>query len=210
MSLFAPSNEQEKSDKGPQSHSNQGEFSMSTAATAEAEKPAAAAKAKPPAPAAAKLFVLDTTAIEGKRIHEQLVNGHVKQFTFEPYKGTELDAAVAAKFLQHEAFKRVDEAGNEIEYQRPPRQPEQLQAGETLKLAGNETVARFDELTNTSLLKRACALPGGEKFIDTKDRPGLIKFIIDAKAKLAAANKAAPEVSKDEFVPEADYDEEAA
>src|SRR5712692_9327118 len=109
-------------------------------AKADAAAPASApAKAK----ATAKLFVLDTTATlaSGPRTHEMIVDGAVKPFTFEPSKPLPLDPAVALKFLKHAAFQLTDENGAPKEYRRRPKQPDELEAGEALILADEQTVA---------------------------------------------------------------------
>lgn len=169
------------------------------------------------AAAPAKWFVVDTTAVPsaenptGKRVHDQLVGGQPKQFAFEPHKGTEMAPEIAAKFLQHDGFKRVDADGNEVAYERPPRQPEQLQAGEQIVIGRDETVARLDELTNQALWRRVMTIPGGEKFAANPNRPAVIAFIVEHKAKVAAANRSKErDIKSDEFVPTADYDEEEA
>lgn len=189
---------------------------MAKAATTEKTNPAAITEAAKPAakPAIAKrtMRVLDTTAIAGPpREHEQILDGQIKAFKFEAGKGLELPEAIAVKFLKHDGFKLVDEDDNVIEYQRAPKQPDELQAGEKLILAGDEIVARLDELTNAALLKRAMAMPGGERFANEPNRAAIIAFMIQTKAKIAKAN-----ISKDkdvgelDFVPSADFGEDAA
>lgn len=173
-----------------------------------------------PAPAKAAdtiMRVLDTTALIDptnpvNRIHAQIINGSVHQFTFKPGEGTPLPREVALKFLQHDGFKLVDENNQEMAYKRPPRQQEDLQAGETLKLADDETVARYDELHNEALLKRVGAMLGGEKFARTApNRSAIIKFIVEGKKKTVVAKKSKePDVKSDEFVPAPDFDEEVA
>lgn len=165
----------------------------------------------------AQMLVLDTSATPsensptGERMHAQIINGITKIFRFKPGVGTPLDPAVAAKFLRHDAFRLVDADGNELPYERVPKQPNDLQAGEKLVLADNETVARYDELTNAALLQRVLPLPGGEKFsAEAPDRKAVIDFIIAAQQKLAAAKRSrVSDVGADEFVPAADYDEVA-
>lgn len=168
---------------------------------------------KPPKAAEPKeMLVIDTTATDGPRTHEQLIDGAVKQFKFEPSKPLALEPAIAAKFLRHPAFQLVDEAGKVVAYARPPRQPEEMGAGEKLELAKDETVARLDELTSPALLKRVVALPGGERFAkDAADRAAIIKFIVATKEALAKANTSREkDVKADEFVPEGELDDEAA
>lgn len=161
-----------------------------------------------------KMRVLDTTAVPGgaNRHHEQIVDGIARTFIFEPGKGLELPAEIAVKFLKTDGFKLVDDDNNVVVYERPPRQPEDLGAGEKLVLAPNETVARYDELTNAALVKRAAPMPGGEVFARSAqlDRAAVIRFIMDTKAKLAAANVSKDkDIGDDEFLPPAETDEAA-
>ena len=163
--------------------------------------------------AASMLLVIDTTAIEGPRVHEMIVDGVAKPFTFERGKPLALPFAIAAKFLKHEAFKLVDEKGNLIAYKRRPKQPDELGAGEQLKLTDEQTVANFDELSNSALLARALEIPGGEQFAaaDKPPRADMIAFLVTtAKAKKAANASKEKDVGEGEFIPEADLDEEAA
>lgn len=163
------------------------------------------------------MLVLDTTATPselnptGERIHAQLIGNFPQQFKFLPGKGTSLPAAVAHKFLQHEAFRLVDESGSELPYERTPKQPSDLGAGEKLNLADNETIARFDELSNKALLRRVLPLPGGEQFSEkANNRQEIIDFIIEHRRQKAAENKAKErDVGPNDFVPRADFDEVA-
>lgn len=162
----------------------------------------------------AHLLVLDSTATEGPRTHEQIVDKIVTPYTFERGKPLRLPYAVAAKFLQHDAFKCVNEEGKIIAWQRRPRQPEELGAGERLKLADNETIARYDELSSAALFQRAVELPGGERFAKAGQRPertDMIAFITEAavlKKKANVSNE--KDIGEGEFVPEAEAEEDAA
>lgn len=170
--------------------------------------------ATPPKPA--PMRVLDTTAQPaegnptGKRVHSQLIDGQIKQYEFLPGVGVDMPQAVALKFLKHDAFVLVDADNNPLPYDRTPKQPEELGAGETFKMAENETIARLDELTNSALLKRVLGMLGGEKFAENPDRAAIIAHIIAGKKTLAIANKSkVRDVKADEFVPDADLDEVA-
>jgi len=166
-----------------------------------------------PAPIAGKsvMLVLDTTARDGIRTHEQIVQGVIKSFTFEPGKGLAMPIAIAMKFLRHDAFKLVDEAGTILEWQRRPKQLHELGAGEQLKLADNETIARIDELSNTSLLRRALEMPNGEEFNLKSEREVMIDFIVKTTIAQNKARAARPENGPDEFTPAAEeHDEEMA
>jgi hypothetical protein len=185
---------------------------MSTAAqatTTETVKTKPAAKSAIPA----TFYVLDTTAIPGggKRAHEMMVDGVLKTFEFEPGKGLEMDRFVALKFLNIDAFKRVDEKGNLLPFRRPPKQPHELGAGEQFKLADEETVAHFDELSTPALQHRVTAMPGGELFAQAGSRSDMIAFIVAAKKAAAKANiSTSSDMGRDDFLPAPDFDEEAA
>jgi hypothetical protein len=157
--------------------------------------------------------VLDTTATPEfpKRVHEMIVDRILKSFTFEHGKGLEMPREIALKFLKWEAFKLVDAKGNVLDYQRRPKQPEELQAGEALTLADNETVARYDELSNGALQARVLELPGGEQFAVNPSRDAIIRFIVAHKQKIAATNRSRESdlamgetdvVASEAFVPE--------
>lgn len=167
-------------------------------------------------------YVVDTTAqpdtiqngvvISGARTHEQFVDGRIKPFVFKAGEPVAMSPATAIKFLRHDAFIRTDKDGNQIEYQRAPKQPEDLGAGERLVLKDNETVARYDELSTVALQQRAAELPGGEQFSGANgkpDRAAMIAFIVQARTALRKANSSS-DARPDEFVPEAEIEDEAA
>lgn len=185
----------------------------SAATEASGEKTAVAKKAAPPA----DVYVLDTTAgpdtydqhqrpVSGDRIHEQIVNKQVVPFRFKMGIGTPMPFEIAAKFLQHEGFLLVDKDNKPIAYERPPKQADQLQAGEKIEIPPDHCIARLDELTNAALLKRVLVLPGGEKFANASapgDRLRIIKFMLARKAEIAKANLSTkPDRAADEFVPD--------
>ena len=119
----------------------------------------AAAATKPKAPAT--LFVIDTTAKPGNkpRDHQQIVDGVIKTYSFWAGKPLELPLAVAIKFLKHEEFKLTNAQGDLLPYHRRPKQPDELEAGEHFKIADDETIAKYGELTNRALFQRALELP---------------------------------------------------
>lgn len=153
-----------------------------------------------------KMRVIDTTATHesGPRIHEVEINGRKNSYSFTAGTPVDLDQVTAARFLRHDHFQLVDENGAVLAYKRPPRQLEDLGAGEQLKLAEDETIARFDELTSAALLKRVLAMPGGEAFAKNPDRTAIINHIVGTKAKIAKVNSAPPEDGPDTFIPDAD------
>lgn len=188
-----------------------------TAATAEkapkAEDQPKLAKAKTPN----KMFVIDTTAqpdttaengqiVSGARTHIMPFNGRSLPCKFEHAKPLELPTEVAVKFLKNDGFILTDKDGNPLEYKRRPRQPEELEAGERIALSPDETIARYDELSNGSLQKRALELPGGEKFAGVNaPRAAMIDFIKAAREAIQKANTSkVPDVVADEFVPDAE------
>lgn len=182
---------------------------MSETAT-KATAPAVKVKAEtPPKP---MLLVLDTTAINEPRIHEQTVEGVIKPFTFERGKPLPLPYEIAAKFLKHDAFKLMNDKGEIIAWKRRPKQPDELGAGERIRLSEDETIARFDELSNQALLGRCVELPGGEVFTIGKDRPeraDMIAFLVKAaKEKRAATTSKDKDVGEGEFVPEAEIEDD--
>lgn len=158
------------------------------------------------------LYVLDSTAVtgQGNRTHSQMVDGIETPYVFEPGKPLGIPAAIAIKFLKHEAFKLCDEKGTLLPFKRRPKQPDELEAGETLKLSDEECIARYDELSDRSLQARVLELPGGEKFATNPSRQAIIDFLVEKKAEARKINAAAPERGRDDFVPEADIDEEEA
>ena len=158
-------------------------------ATATAERPKTATPDQNPAPAPtsvppvktepAMMHVLDTTAIDGLRVHSISVNGTVLDFEFRPREAKKLPAAVAVKFLAVGDTFRLCNADGEIQaWSAVPKQPHQLEAGERFQLAEGTTIARFDELHSNAIKIRALQLPGGEKFAESRDRDVMIAFIM--------------------------------
>jgi hypothetical protein len=176
------------------------------AAAIEAGKPGAEKKAP------TTLFVLDSTATPEApaRTHEMIVDGAIREFTFKSRVPLELPRAIALRFVKHDSFKLTNAQGEPIaEFRRQPRQPDELQAGETLTLADDETVARYDELSTPALQHRVLEMPGSEHFdAPAPSRKDMIAFIIAAKLEARAKNTSrVKDVGADEFVPDADFDE---
>ena len=192
----------------------------------------AGSKPKPDSTERAKLpetlYVLDTTALpsRGPREHEMIVSDARgqklrKAFKFEPGVPLELPFAVAIKFLKIPEFKRSDKDGNLLPYQRQPKQPNELGAGERFALADHQTVADYHELATMNLLQRVYELPGGELLEKSTDRENipafrekLINFLIRTTVERREANAArasgiapknapARDVEIEEFEPEA-------
>lgn len=136
-----------------------------------------------------KLFVLDTTATDksGPRKHEMIVEGRVRQYIFQPHQPLELPFPVAIKFLKIEAFLRTDEKGEVMPYQRQPKQPHELGAGQKFVLQDHQTIADYKELSNMALYQRALELPGGEN-VEQK-REAMIDFIVRTTVQMRKANE---------------------
>lgn len=163
---------------------------------------------QPTAPA--QMFVLDTTCRPGdnaKRTHDMPINGQVRPITFEYGKPLPLPREVALKFLEHAEFLHTDVEGNVLPFQRRPKQPEDLGAGETLVLKEDETIARFDELSTIALQNRVIAKNGGEKFAASSDRGSMIAFLSALKPKQPQMTKAKPVDGAPDLV---DLEDEAA
>ncbi len=156
----------------------------------------------------ATLFVLDTTAKPGRgaREHQMMVDGFIKTFVFEPGKALELPFPTAIKFLKIPEFIRTDAEGTPQPYQRQPKQPHEMGAGEKFELGDHQTVADYSELSNMALVQRALELPRGE--LVPRDRKSLIDFIVKTQVERRKANeektgkaKAASEVELEEIAP---------
>lgn len=171
-------------------------------------------------PAPIMWYVIDTTALPGgqNRTHELIVGKVKTGFVFEPGKPKALPIEIAVKFLKVESFKRTDEHGNLVPYNRQPKQPDELGAGERFKLGEGETIARFEELTNVSLLQRCLELPGGEAMSGGEMEPRerrtkMIAFIVATMEERRKANLAKEaDMDRDSFLPppEAGDDADAA
>lgn len=180
-----------------------------TATNAALNDPHTADDAKTAAPSKAKsdtkdFYVLDTTAIAGKgeRVHQMMVDGLLKNFTFQPGIPTLLPIEVAIKFLKHDAFRLTDKDGTLQAYNRRPKQPDELGAGERFSVPDHQTVANYTELTNAALQQRVLELPGGEGLPDLKNRQMLIDFIIKTTVERRKANaEKKPDIGADEFIP---------
>lgn len=128
------------------------------------------------------LYVLDRSATHraGTREHELiLADGEIRPFAFEPFKGTRLPFEIAMRFLKSEGFVLVDATNQVIPFKKLPKRPEELEAGEQLKVGMEETIARYDELTDRALAMRVAQLPGSEVIVRRGSRDEMVKFIVD-------------------------------
>lgn len=151
------------------------------------------------------LFVLDTTATQesGSRTHDMLVDGRAVPVKFDYGVPKELPFGVAMRFLKTPEFQLTDKDGKPRDFQRVPIQPDELGAGERFRLAEDETVAKYNELTVDALVMRAVLLPGGEKMSKRFGKDAIVEFIQTATAERRKANTV-NEANPDEFLPEAD------
>lgn len=161
------------------------------------------------------LYVVDrsATAITGPRVHELLdPNGVARPYKFEPYTPNRLPLAIALKFLKSEGFVLTDADGNEQEFRRTPKRPEELAAGEQLAIKPDETIARYDELSTKALFFRCAVLPGGEVVAQSNNRGAMIRFIIDHFEAIKRKNsererRYGADAGLDEFTPPAEADD---
>lgn len=153
------------------------------------------------------IFVLDTTAQPGvDRTHEMLIEGRLVPFTFKYATPLKLPFAIAMKFVNIAEFVSTDENGVPTPFKRTPVQPEQLQAGQRFRLADDETVARYDELTIEALLIRAAIMPGGEAIKRNSGKQAIIDFLQETAKARRAAN-VQNDIDPDSFIPEPEDDD---
>jgi hypothetical protein len=149
------------------------------------------------------LYVMDgsATPTSGDRIHELMhAGGRLKSYTFEYGKPLHLPFALAVRFLKNEGFYRTDAAGEEIPFERAPKRPEELAAGEKLTISDDQVIARYSELTNEALTLRAAMLPASEEVVAKGPREAVIKFIVEHNIKTREQNTVHERVV-DEFTP---------
>lgn len=158
------------------------------------------------------MFVLDTSAHEVERWHEQIVNGTIKKFRFLPRQPTALSPDIAVKFLKSEGFMLTDANGTPKEWAQTPRQPHEMGAGEQISLGPNEVIAALDELTRGSLIKRALQLGANEGAMEAS-KDDLIAFVRQKTLEYrrqkrnggkGVAQESAEGLDLEEFVPSAD------
>ena len=176
--------------------------------------PKAKAKPKPKAKAAKKeepgtMFIVDGAAVREQRIHEMIVDGDIVSYGFQPGTPTEVPYAVGVRFLAIPSFYRTDEQGSRLTWRPAPKQPDEYQPGEQFKLAEDEVVARYDELSGEALRMRAMMLPGGERFAGPSTRDEMIQFIVERKKATRRANSQADtrtvEGGIEEWTPDAGF-----
>jgi hypothetical protein len=145
-----------------------------------------------------------TKTIKGSRVHEMMIDGRKRAFVFEHGVPLAVEWPVAIRFLRDEAFRLVDENGEELPFQRTPKQPHELEAGQQFRLGDEETVARYEELHDEALRLRAMQIPGGERFGRSTNRDAMVEFIMSANASRRRENTARPP-SDEEFTPDEEW-----
>lgn len=123
--------------------------------------------------------------VSGARRHDITFNGSIRPIIFKNSLATPLPEELAIKLLAADNFVRVDTDGRELEWKNPPRQIEDLQAGEKLELADTETIADLTELTLDSLRIRAVREKGGEK-VKTANKETVVAFLVEMRQRKRA------------------------
>lgn len=161
-------------------------------------QPARAAAAVKDIDAAEPMWsVIDRNATSGSRTHHPLGLGQ-EAVVFNPGKKTQMPQEIAAKFLCDPAFHVFDPDGNRVT---ALRQVTAEEAKQGIVLAEDEVIAKFDELSQESLLRRAHLLPGGEAFKKNARRDDLVEFLLtkrdpSAEGSIGAAKRAARDAGK--------------
>jgi hypothetical protein len=132
----------------------------------------------------------------GFRIHEQPLNGKIKQYRFAHGEPLRLVRSEAMKFARHASFTVTDEEGNRIE----PK-IEVPATNKPFVLAEDQVVARLSELSGVALLARVHMEPGGERFDKTSAREKQIGFLVNIRKQRDAASKPRDAKNADEFTP---------
>jgi hypothetical protein len=130
--------------------------------------------------------VIDTNARGITRKHEPVL-GAVYDLSAE--KSTKMPKAHAVAFLRDPAFKVLDENG-EVQIPLPEVEALDARKARPADLEPGQTIARFEELTDTALLARVLVRPGGHA-IKPSSREAMIDFLMGAplKAELPASER---------------------
>lgn len=122
------------------------------------------------------LHVVDSSVTEEaqERVHDVIVKGEIQQVAFRYGEKTILPFEIGVKFSGLQGFSVHEVDGKLLEL--PAKASENVAA----QLAYDECVAKYSELTFTSLKLRAAQKPNGEIYLeaDEKDRDNLIAFLI--------------------------------
>lgn len=136
------------------------------------------------------LEVYDTSANHEcpVRQHDVKINGEILSITFEAGKRTLMPRDVGLKFMKP-GF-RVYEKDSTVELTRPPVTDETVKN----RIAVDEVVAKYEELTGDALKMRAAVFPGGEAYIaGNVARADLIDFLKRGPQKPAVLKPVVPE-----------------
>lgn len=156
-----------------------------------------------------KIFtVYDTNAKAGGqgRIHEIITEMRgdevisTKSYVLFSDRACQMPEEHALKFLRDKAFVVMDDKAKQVK----PVEVKEI-TGVKMRLEPDETIAKFEEMTRESLLRRAKVLPGSEELKASDDKETIIAFLVrKAKEKLkigvARGSESAPaEMSADEL-----------
>lgn len=133
--------------------------------------------------------VKDLNAIAGPRRHEP-VKGTTYDLSAEG-DGTPMPMEHAVVFLRDKAFAVFNEKGQKVATMPQGATSQTISEAGGVKLAPGDTVARFTELTQTALMARVSAIPGGERMKKNTRRETLVMFLMEH------AEKQAPKADED-------------
>ena len=128
-----------------------------------------------------KYLVRDLCATIGPRVHELMVDGRPRKFTFPVQDYIEIDPAVAVPLIGNDGFEVKTVDGVTL---RP------LNAGpELVQLRTGQVIADLHELDKAALANRCRAYHGGDKFHPIRStKNDMIDFLMRAQS--AAAGEA--------------------
>jgi len=126
-----------------------------------------------------KVIVVDSscTAEYPLRKHDIIVEGVIQSVEFKYGEKKILDFEIGVKFLK-EGFKVLN-LDTETPILSPPVTDETIR----IRIADDEVVAKYEELTETALKMRAALLPDGEALIrdEKTEKEDLILFLLGAR-----------------------------
>lgn len=127
-----------------------------------------------------KVIVIDSSCTPESPVREhtmRMPDGTFEKVVFRYGIQTILDYALGVKFNQ-EGFIVLD-AETQLRLRTPPKTDGTVR----MKIAPDEVVAKYDELSDAALRMRAATTPGGEEFIigDHLDRDAVIAFLINPR-----------------------------
>ncbi len=132
---------------------------------------------QPKAPAAKQqfLYVEDTNCHHvhaPTRIHDHIVEGRPKSFTFKAGEKLKLPPEEALRFLRDPSFIITTEKGAQLVA------PPMIEDGAEIRLKPDECVAKLTELETKALVLRAKQLTGGEAVTLSTPREAIIEFLM--------------------------------